>query len=62
METTEIATGDELAAAASLIMGQADEGLPVVLIRGFDSFDTLRNTNSTIEDVLMPKEFDVFRK
>ena len=62
LETTEIATGDELAAAASLIMGQADEGLPVVLIRGFDSFDTLRNTNSTIEDVLMPKEFDVFRK
>lgn len=62
LETTEIATCDELAAAASLIMGQADEGLPVVIIRGFDSFDKLRNVNSNIKPVLMPKEFDVFRK
>ena len=62
LETTEIATCDELSAAASLIMGQADEGLPVVIIRGFDSFDKLRNVNSNIKPVLMPKEFDVFRK
>jgi coenzyme F420-0:L-glutamate ligase/coenzyme F420-1:gamma-L-glutamate ligase len=62
LETTEIATCDELSAAASLIMGQADEGLPVVIIRGFDSFDTLRNPDSNIKPVLMPKEADVFRK
>ncbi|MBR3139846.1 MAG: coenzyme F420-0:L-glutamate ligase [Methanobrevibacter sp.] len=62
LETTEIATCDELSSAASLIMGQADEGLPVVVIRGFDSFDKLRNVNSNIKSVLMPKEFDVFRK
>ncbi len=62
LETTEIATCDELSAAASLIMGQADEGLPVVVIRGFDSFDLLRNEDSSIKAVLMPKEFDVFRK
>ena len=62
LETTEIATADELAAAASLIMGQADEGLPVVLIRGFDSFDNLRNVDSNINPIIMPKEFDVFRK
>ena len=62
LETTEIATCDELSAAASLIMGQADEGLPVVIIRGFDSFDILRNADSNIKSVLMPKEFDVFRK
>ena len=62
LETTEIATGDELAAAASLIMGQADEGLPVVLIRGFGSFDTLRNVDSNMKSIIMPKEFDVFRK
>ena len=61
LETTEIATCDELSAAASLIMGQADEGLPVVIIRGFDSFDTLRNASSSIAPVLMPKEADVFR-
>ena len=62
LETTEIATADELSAAASLIMGQADEGLPVVLIRGFDSFDTVRDVNSNIKSLLMPKEADVFRK
>lgn len=61
LETTEIATCDELAAAASLIMGQADEGLPVVIIRGFDAFDTLRNVDSNIRPVLMPKTADVFR-
>ena len=43
-------------------MGQADEGLPGVIIRGFDSFDKLRNENSNIKPVLMPREFDVFRK
>ncbi len=62
LETTEIATADELAAAASLIMGQADEGLPVVIIRGFGSFDELRNVDSDISPLIMPKEFDVFRK
>lgn len=62
LETTEIATCDELSAAASLIMGQADEGLPVVIVRGFDSFDILRDTDSNIKSVLMPKKADVFRK
>ena len=62
LETTEIATADELSAAASLIMGQADEGLPVVLIRGFSEFDSLRDVNADISSLLMSKEFDVFRK
>ncbi|MBE6499548.1 MAG: coenzyme F420-0:L-glutamate ligase [Methanobrevibacter thaueri] len=62
LETTEIATCDELASAASLIMGQADEGLPIVIIRGFNGFDNLRNTSSNIKSVLMPKHMDVFRK
>ena len=62
LETTEIATCDELSSAASLIMGQADEGLPVVIIRGFNGFDILRDVDSNIKSVLMSKEFDVFRK
>lgn len=62
LETTEIASADELAAAASLIMGQADEGIPVVLIRGFVGFDILRDEDSDIKPLLRPKEFDVFRK
>lgn len=61
LETTEIATADELAAAASLVMGQANEGIPVVLIRGFDSFDLLRNVDEGISKLLRPKKFDAFR-
>ena len=34
LERTQIAVADELAAAGSLLMGQADEGRPVVLARG----------------------------
>jgi len=34
LEITEIAVADEIAAAASLLMGQAAEGAPVVLVRG----------------------------
>jgi len=34
LEMTEIAVADELAAAASYLMGQADEGIPAVLVRG----------------------------
>jgi coenzyme F420-0:L-glutamate ligase/coenzyme F420-1:gamma-L-glutamate ligase len=35
LKVTQIAAADELAAAASLMMGQAAEGLPVILARGF---------------------------
>ena len=35
LEVTQVAAADELAAAASLIMGQADEGMPAVHARGF---------------------------
>lgn len=62
LETTEIATADELASAASLIQGQADEGIPVVIIRGFKGFNKLQDSNSTVKSLLLPKEMDVFRK
>jgi coenzyme F420-0:L-glutamate ligase/coenzyme F420-1:gamma-L-glutamate ligase len=61
LKTTEVATADELAAAASLIQGQANEGIPVVIVRGFENFNLLRNKESTIDPLLLPKEFDVFR-
>jgi coenzyme F420-0:L-glutamate ligase / coenzyme F420-1:gamma-L-glutamate ligase len=35
LKVTQIAAADELAAAASMMMGQANEGLPVVHVRGF---------------------------
>ncbi len=38
LQVSEQAIADELASAASLIQGQADEALPVVLIKGFKTF------------------------
>ncbi|MBW6472400.1 MAG: coenzyme F420-0:L-glutamate ligase [Anaerolineaceae bacterium] len=35
LRVTEIGSADELAATASILMGQADEGRPVVVIRGY---------------------------
>jgi coenzyme F420-0:L-glutamate ligase/coenzyme F420-1:gamma-L-glutamate ligase len=61
LETTTIAVADELASAASIVMGQADEGLPVVIVRGVEYAEKLRSTTSNIKPILRPKKFDVFR-
>ena len=57
MRVTEVAVADELAAAASLLMGQADEGLPVVHMRGF-AWDA---TPLPAAALIRPKELDLFR-
>ncbi len=61
LQTTSIAVADELASAASIVMGQADEGIPVVIIRGVEYFKKLRNTSATLKMLIRPKKFDVFR-
>jgi len=62
LETTEVAISDELAASASILMGQADEGIPVVLVRGFLNFNDLQDKSSNVKPLLRKKEFDIFRK
>jgi coenzyme F420-0:L-glutamate ligase / coenzyme F420-1:gamma-L-glutamate ligase len=57
LRITKIAAVDELAAAASLVMGQADEACPVVHVRGFPY--PLRDGN--LSEVLRPKDQDLFR-
>ena len=49
---------DELAAAASLIMGQSDEGRPVVIIRGYRMPDVPPAPARTIQ---RPADMDAFR-
>ena len=61
LETTRVAVADELSAAASLIMGQADEGIPVVIIKGISYFKNLKNDDSNIKPLIRPKKYDVFR-
>jgi coenzyme F420-0:L-glutamate ligase/coenzyme F420-1:gamma-L-glutamate ligase len=57
LESTEIGFADELAAAASLMMGQADEGTPIVLARGVP----YGRRDGTTRELLRPKERDLFR-
>lgn len=57
LKITQVGTADELAAAASLVMGQAAEGTPVVHVRGFPY--PLREANLT--EILRPEDQDMFR-
>lgn len=57
LRITQVGAADELAAAASLIMGQAAEGTPVVHVRGFPY--PLREAN--LGELLRPEEQDLFR-
>lgn len=55
-------TADELASAASLIMGQSDEGMCLVLVRGYDtSLVKCGVRDSSIDDIIRDESEDVFR-
>ena len=57
LEVTQTGFADEIAAAASLLMGQADEGLPAVLVRGL----RWREPAADARALLRPKAQDLFR-
>lgn len=56
LETSELGFADEVAAAASLIMGQADEGRPVVLVRGV-GYD---RREGKADELIRPRHMDLF--
>jgi len=57
LQFTETGFADEIAAAASLLMGQADEGHPVVLVSGF----ALTDAPIAARALLRPAAEDLFR-
>jgi coenzyme F420-0:L-glutamate ligase/coenzyme F420-1:gamma-L-glutamate ligase len=57
LKVTVVGVADELAAAASLMMGQAAEGTPVVHVRGFP----YPPGNGTLKELIRPKDMDMFR-
>ena len=57
LRITQVGAADELAAAASLVMGQAAEGTPAVHVRGFP-YDLREGAMS---ELLRPPEEDLFR-
>ena len=57
LRSTQVGIADEIAAAASLLMGQADEGTPIVLLRGLD----LPSTDGSTDELIRPRALDLFR-
>jgi len=57
LKITRIGAADELAGAASLVMGQAAENIPVVIARGFPY--ALRNAQ--LNEIIRAEEMDLFR-
>lgn len=57
LRITQVGAADELAAAASLLMGQSSEGSPVVHVRGFPY--PLRESN--LQELIRPEDQDLFR-
>jgi coenzyme F420-0:L-glutamate ligase / coenzyme F420-1:gamma-L-glutamate ligase len=57
LQATIIGLADEIASAASLLMGPAAEGVPAVLVRGLE----LPTGEGVARDLQRPKERDLFR-
>jgi len=57
LEVTETGFADEIAAAASLVMGQADEGMPIAVVRGL----AWSAPDCPAADIVRPPEHDLFR-
>ena len=57
LQVTEIGIADEVAAAASLLMGQAAEGRPIVHLRGFPYLPR----EGSAAELIRPKNQDLFR-
>jgi coenzyme F420-0:L-glutamate ligase/coenzyme F420-1:gamma-L-glutamate ligase len=57
LKITIVAAADELAAAASLVMGEAAEGNPAVHVRGFP----YQLRESSLKELIRNKENDLFR-
>jgi coenzyme F420-0:L-glutamate ligase/coenzyme F420-1:gamma-L-glutamate ligase len=58
LQVSEAAVADQIASVAALLQGQADEGQPVVLVRGGFADRAARGTAA---DLIRPLEQDLFR-
>lgn len=56
LETSELGLADEIAAAASLVMGQAAEGTPAVVVHGLN----LPSGTGSATDLVRPRGLDLF--
>jgi len=59
LQSTIVGQIDNLASAAQLIMGEANEGIPIIIIKGY-SFN--KSEKASINSIIRQKEIDLFRK
>jgi coenzyme F420-0:L-glutamate ligase/coenzyme F420-1:gamma-L-glutamate ligase len=58
---TQVGAADEMAAGASLVMGQTNEKTPVVIVRGYSPTDPEDESLRGVGPLLRPKDMDMFR-
>ena len=58
LKSTEIAIADELSAAAGILMGQGDDGQPVIIIKGFNRDKYSKNDAFNL---IVNEEDDLYR-
>jgi coenzyme F420-0:L-glutamate ligase/coenzyme F420-1:gamma-L-glutamate ligase len=58
LRVKQTAVADELASAAELVIGQANEGVPVAIVRGY-AYQVAENASA--KSLIRPKEADLFR-
>jgi coenzyme F420-0:L-glutamate ligase/coenzyme F420-1:gamma-L-glutamate ligase len=58
LRVTTVGFADEIAAAAGLVLGQADEGVPVVIVRGL-TYPVCETARAA--DLVRPRELDLYR-
>ena len=61
LQVTQVAAADEMAAGASLVMGQTTEKIPVVLVRGYKPVEPDDRQLQGVKSLLRPKDMDLFR-
>jgi coenzyme F420-0:L-glutamate ligase/coenzyme F420-1:gamma-L-glutamate ligase len=58
LHVKQTAVADELASAAELVIGQASEGIPIAIVRGYQ-YQAAEKASA--RDLVRPKEADLFR-
>lgn len=61
LKVTQVAAADEMAAGASLVMGQTTEKTPVVLVRGYTPQEPADPDQRGVRPLIRPRDMDLFR-
>ena len=58
---TQVGAADEMAAGASLVMGQTTEKTPVVIVRGYKPREPTEDNRRGVKPLIRAKSMDMFR-